>query len=258
MTPNCHPLPRSVAEGMIEAVTRAVCDRPRETYDQHKSRTRQLVHFTLGFEPRDGLEYMLSTLSFTHFNLILDASRDVFRASSDDVKPRSMSAIVALDRALLAYLREYRMQRKRPMELSAEDEQALSAAAPVPDAAANDIQPAPDAALEELVEPAPELVAASEPEQPLPRREAARSAKGVSLGLRDFARGKDDPAHESSGYAAVDAFRAVLDNPPPPDAGNAVWAEHMRQYEAAMIAASDDLAKMGFKVTVNAGAASGD
>jgi hypothetical protein len=49
---------------MIEAMTRAVRDLPSGTPAQKEARTRQLVYFTLGFEPRDGLEYMLATLSF--------------------------------------------------------------------------------------------------------------------------------------------------------------------------------------------------
>ena len=166
MIPNCHPLPRSVAESMIEAVTRAVCDRPKDTQAQKEARTRQLVYFTLGFEPRDGLEYMLATLSFTHFNLILDASRDVFRGQAENAKQRSRSSIVALDRALLAYVREYRAQRERSMEeLSPEDEQALAAAeaARARDAAVNAAQSQPDATAEGAGEPAREEAAAQSP-----------------------------------------------------------------------------------------------
>jgi hypothetical protein len=276
MIPNCHPLPRSVAESMIEAVTRAVCDRPKDTQAQKEARTRQLVYCTLGFEPRDGLEYMLATLSFTHFNLILDASRDVFRGQAENAKQRSRSSIVALDRALLAYVREHRAQRDRPMvELTPEDEQALAAAEAARgadqtrDAAANAAQSPPNPAAEGAGDPPREEAAAQSPPDAAaegagepPREQAAApsvpetprarpAGRVVSPGPWDAPWAVHDTASESTGLVLLDAFRAVLDNPPPPDAGNAVWAEHMRQYEEAMIAASDDLAKLGFKVSVD-------
>jgi hypothetical protein len=116
-------------------------------------------------------------------------------------------------------------------------------------------QSPPDAAAEGAGEPAREEAAApSMPEAPRTRPDR----RVVSPGLRDAPRDGDDTAFESTGLVLLDAFRAVLDNPPPPDAGNAVWAEHMRQYEEAMIAASDDLAKLGFKVSVDPEAAADD
>ena len=121
MTPHCQPLPRSLAEEMLQVVARAMCDRPADSAAQRESRTRQMVHSTLGFEPRDGLEYMLSTIAFGHFQLILDSMRDVFQGQTDAMKARTKTTIVALDRAMLEMIRELRAVRRRPVARSAEE-----------------------------------------------------------------------------------------------------------------------------------------
>jgi hypothetical protein len=124
MTAACQALPRSIAEEMLQVVARAICDRPGETAVQRESRARQLVHCTLGFEPRDGLEYMLASMTVGHFHLILDSMRDVFQGQMDSMKARTKTTIVALDRSLLAFVREARLARVRPL--------ATATAAPEP------------------------------------------------------------------------------------------------------------------------------
>jgi hypothetical protein len=120
MNTTCQPLPPSVSQGLLQIVARALCDLPDETAAQREGRVRQLVHTTLGFEPRDGLEYMLSTLVFTHFNLILDSARDALRGQMDSIKAKTNSTIVSLDRAMIMLLKEMRLARRRPLGQSAE------------------------------------------------------------------------------------------------------------------------------------------
>jgi hypothetical protein len=115
MTTDCQPLPQSVAEEMLQIVARALCDRPEETPAQRASRTRQMVHSPLGFQPRDGLEYMLSTLVVGHFHLIMDSMRDALVGQMDTMKARTKTTIVALDRSMLGLLKEMRLTRKRPL-----------------------------------------------------------------------------------------------------------------------------------------------
>ena len=111
----CHPIPHQIAEEMLQVVARAICDRPGETPAQRDSRTSQLVHSITGLTPRDGLEYMLSSLAVGHFNLILDSMREVFEGQTEAMKVRTKSTIVALDRAFIGMVRELRIERKRPL-----------------------------------------------------------------------------------------------------------------------------------------------
>src|ERR1017187_4451036 len=135
MTPPCQPLPLPVAEEMLQVVTRAICDRPGDNSDQRESRPRQMVHSVLGFEPRDGLEYMLSTIAFGHFLLILDSMREVFQGQTDAMKAKTKTTIVALDRTMLEMIKELRVVRRRPMARSAEDARREETG-PIPAAAA--------------------------------------------------------------------------------------------------------------------------
>src|SRR5258708_2825055 len=121
MSSPCQPLPQPVAEEMLQVVARAICDRPGDSSTQRDSRTRQMVHSVLGFEPRDGLEYMLSTIAFGHFQLILDSMRDVFQGQTDAMKARTKTTIVALDRAMLDMVKELRVTRRRPMAGAVEE-----------------------------------------------------------------------------------------------------------------------------------------
>jgi hypothetical protein len=121
MSAICQKLPRSVAEEMLQVVARAMCDRPGDNPAQRESRTRQMVYSTMGLDPRDGLEYMLTTMAIGHFNLILDSMFDVFQGQMDTLKARTKTTIVALDRSMLAFVKEMRLARERPVVQSAEE-----------------------------------------------------------------------------------------------------------------------------------------
>lgn len=125
MSASCHPLPASLAEEMLQVAARALCDRPGDNAAERESRTRQMVHATLGLEPRDGLELMLATMTFGHFQLILDSMSEVFHDGEGPAKAKAKSTIVALGRAMLGMMKELRLQqRRRPA-------QAADAAVPV-------------------------------------------------------------------------------------------------------------------------------
>jgi hypothetical protein len=134
----CQPLPQSVAEEMLQVVARAICDRPGDNPAQRASRTRQMVYSTMGFQPRDGLEYMLATMLIGHFNLILDSMHDVFLGQIDTMKARTKTTITALDRTMLAFVRELRLSGLRPLARGAAMEAADQTMAGVTD------QPAPE------------------------------------------------------------------------------------------------------------------
>jgi hypothetical protein len=144
MNTHCQPLPSQVAEELLQIVTRAICDRPADSGPQRESRTRQMIHSVLGFEPRDGLEYMLATIAFGHFQLILASMRDVFQGQSDAMKAKTTTTIVALDRMMLEMIKQLSLVRRRPMaysgmgtaEAAREAPSQPTAASPVDDAAA--------------------------------------------------------------------------------------------------------------------------
>ena len=121
MTASCQPLPRSVAEEMLKVVALALCDRAGESPEQRDGRTSQMVHSTLGLAPRDGLEFMLATLAFGHFQIIMDSMSDVFRGQSDALKAKTKTTIVPLGRAMLEMIRELRLAQVRPEMREAED-----------------------------------------------------------------------------------------------------------------------------------------
>lgn len=159
MNTYCQPLPPSVAKEMLEVVARTLCDLPSDTPLQRQSRARQMVHTTLGLQPRDGLEFMLSTLMFGHFQLILDSMRDALRGQADEVKGKTKTTIVSLDRSLLGFAKEYRLTRSRPLAPGTEVAQPC-------DEAAADPSKTPDWVAEWAgvppAEPAPEAAAAPE------------------------------------------------------------------------------------------------
>jgi hypothetical protein len=177
MQTTCQPLPRSVAEGMLQCATNAICDRPGNTAEQRESLTRQMIHCTMGFEPRDGLEYMVATTVFGHYQLILDSMRDALRGQMDGVKAKTKTTMVALDRAMLSFTREMRVLRQRPLAPWAEEAQrqgeaAAVAAAKVPEEATSEPPTASEvpvaaAASPVAADPAP---AAPAPVAPAPER----------------------------------------------------------------------------------------
>jgi hypothetical protein len=117
----CQPLPQSVIEEMLQIAAQSMCDRAGDTPEQRASRTRQMVYAILGFEPRDGLEYMLATMVVGHFQLILQAMHEALWGQSDSIKARTRTGIVSLDRAMLSFVRELRLIRQRPLARWAED-----------------------------------------------------------------------------------------------------------------------------------------
>jgi hypothetical protein len=230
MTATCQPLPRSVAEEMLQVVARAICDRPGDSPVQRESRTRQMVHTTLGSEPRDGLEYMLSTLVFAHFNLILDSMHDVFQGQLDLVKARTKTTIVALDRSMLALVRELREARKRPLEQAAEavtrEEAQTAEAASRPGAAgvSNEPLPEPQAISPEMRHQA-EARQASGPAKP-PGSEAPRVVP-----LQTPHRPKAMPLRQTTSASRQ----------PPCDPDEGTFEGHIAAFEQALAAATETL-----------------
>jgi hypothetical protein len=167
----CHPLPKTIIDEFLQVAARAICDRPADSPAQRESRTRQMVYSTMAFEPRDGLEYMLSVMLVGHFNLLLDSMRDVFQGQMDQIKAKSKTTIVALDRSLLAYAKELRICAGRPLakgtrvvradDAIAEREAAGEAAGIVPDRAPE--RPADVAAVADAVIGDPVVPAAAAP-----------------------------------------------------------------------------------------------
>ena len=110
----CLPLPREISEEFLQVAARSVCDRPGESPEQCSSRTAQLVHASLGFLPRDGLEYILATLVFGHWGMILDSMRDVHVGMTASLKARTKSGIVQMDRAMMQMIEKLQAAGVRP------------------------------------------------------------------------------------------------------------------------------------------------
>lgn len=217
MNTDCQPLPKSVAEGMLQTATRALCDRPADSAEQRDSLTRQLIYSTLGFEPRDGLEYMIASLVFGHYHAILDSMRDVFQGQMDSVKAKTKSGIVGLDRMMLSYVREMRMVRRRPLALWAKDAQrqteAATASAPARPAAVTPEPPPARSAADPIPQAAPVVKptappAAATPNATAPSPELAKPAT-VPAATTTPATG---PANPASVFAATTTPAAT---PPP-------------------------------------------
>jgi hypothetical protein len=116
MQASCQTFSPHVVQDILEVVARALCDRPGESGAQRASRTHQLVLTTLGMGARDGLELFLSATAFGHFGMILDSIKDVQAGMTPALKLRAKAGIVAMDRALVSLLREFREARSRPAE----------------------------------------------------------------------------------------------------------------------------------------------
>jgi hypothetical protein len=238
MQPHCQTLHTAVAEEMYQVVARALCDRPGENGAQRDSRTRQLVHFSIGLGPRDGLELALSSLVFGHVGMILDSMKDVHMGMGETQKGRTKAGIVAMDRAMVMLLREYREARARPsdqagpglvvvmpeamrdaMEIVTPGP-AAAAANPEPAAAANpdptaeaansgptvDANPDPTA---DAANPSPKAEAAN----PDPAAKPAQSARPKPAAGAGFGAVVIDPAHPPSVQDLMDdpAFIVEVD-----------------------------------------------
>jgi hypothetical protein len=95
-----------------------------------------MIYSIMGFEPRDGQEYMLATMIVGHYLylLILNAMHDVFQGQVDSTRARTKSGIVSLDRAWMVFSRDMRTARSRPLARAAEGapREAEAASAPGP------------------------------------------------------------------------------------------------------------------------------
>ena len=140
MTAHCHPLPAAEVQAILATATRALCDRPGETKTQSAARTTQLVHATMGFEPRDALEYMLATLIVGQYHLILETMREIFHDPDPRTRHKTRAAATALTRTMQGLIRDFRTARKRELM---EPETAKPAPEPRPPAATPAPTPAP-------------------------------------------------------------------------------------------------------------------
>jgi len=123
---------------MLQTIAEAICHRPDDTTSQRAARFGVVTATVKGLQPRDAVEVLLAGMAVTHAYLIEDAARDVFHGQDDRLKARTRSAIVALDRGMLGFLKELR-------DVQARWRKAEVAAKPEPDAVASvDATPAPD------------------------------------------------------------------------------------------------------------------
>ena len=202
MTALCQPLPASVVQDFLQDAARMLCDRPGETAAQRDKRTHRMVYTVMGFQPRDGLEYMLSTMALGHYDLILDAMHDAFQGQIDTMKTKSKAGVVALGSGFRGLLTDLRRASARPLTEEAQRAQdARQAAEAARRAAAPTPEPAPESA-QVAEEPAPAAptpvaapVAAQTPEppteaataQPATPRPAASVPAGVPVRPRPAA-----------------------------------------------------------------------
>lgn len=134
MTQTCHQISQSVAEDMLRGLVSSICDRPGQTKAQRDARASDVVHSTLAFQPRDAVELMLAGLTVTHYHLILHTAHDVFGEQPEGVRPRTRSGIVALDRAMIGFVKELHTAKTRPLE-GATDPASRPAPEPAPEPA---------------------------------------------------------------------------------------------------------------------------
>jgi hypothetical protein len=274
MTSPCQPLPLPVAEEMLQVVTRAICDRPGDNSNQRESRTRQMVHSVLGFEPRDGLEYMLSTVAFGHFLLILDSMRDVFQGQADAMKAKTKTTIVALDRTMLEMIKELRVVRRRPVSRSAEDarrEQVGPPAASVTPSEPVAAMPVRTVAPDVAVEPAAETPVPSQPSHSGPSSSELLALAQAVTGLTASKPAKVEPTHATpvvsgSGEAGARLAASAVDpfdisgfiSPPSGEADEGTFEDHIAAFEAAFHATMETLVEARELEAARTEAASGD
>jgi hypothetical protein len=271
MTAFCQPLSMSVAEEMLQSVARAVCDRDGDNQQQRESRTRQMVTSTLGLAPRDGMELMLATLVFGHFQMILDSMSDVFHGQADALKAKTKTTIVPLGRAMLEMLKELRVMQSRPVVGSMEDVKPEVTAEARPAQPAAPAEPTPDspglfeADLAILTDPRLALpdevvawlagVAASTPETEVtdPTSEALADTSAI-------------PVQKAPWLTPVNGFAGMKPSlPESDDADRHMWAddkrsveEHTVSYHETLAAAYETLAQQRAELAADAKAASAD
>jgi hypothetical protein len=128
-----HVLPRTLLTGIVEAI----CDRSEDTPEQREERFRDVVAAVEAHAPRDAMEVMLAGLAVLHAHLIQDSARDLLREQDDRIRSRTKSAIAALDRGMLGFLRELRIARKRPLGTDGMHQKQAAETGAVADAHAN-------------------------------------------------------------------------------------------------------------------------
>jgi hypothetical protein len=137
-----HNASAAMPPGMINSIAEAICARPHDTAAQRAARFSMVTATVHGLQPGDAMEVMLAGMAVTHAYLIEDAARDVFRGQDERLKARTRSAIVALDRGMVGFLKELR-------EVQAGRRKAEVAAKPEPEAVTSlDAAPAPDRPLD--------------------------------------------------------------------------------------------------------------
>jgi hypothetical protein len=105
-----------VSQTMLQGIVETICDRPGDTVAQRDARSREVVGSVQSFAPRDPVELMLAGMVVMHAHLIHDSVRDLLRGRDDQLNARTKSAIVALDRGMIGFLRQLRIAQKRPLE----------------------------------------------------------------------------------------------------------------------------------------------
>ena len=98
-----------VSPTMLQGIVASICDRPGDTDAQREARSRDVVDAVQGFEPRDPVELMLAGMAVIHAHLIQDSVHDLVREQDDRLRARGKSTIVALDRAMVGFLKELRI-----------------------------------------------------------------------------------------------------------------------------------------------------
>jgi hypothetical protein len=196
----------------------------------------------MGFEPRDGVEYILAAMVFAHFSLILDSMRDVFQGQTEAMKLRTKSGVVALDRAMIGMIQQMRTERRRPMSMERARE-APAAEAPPPVVQPPAPQPAPQAAQPAPAQPAPQP-APARPAQtgPLPGLPTKPEPDILAAALAPPARpGPLAAAMASTSLSSGDSVltRALLH----PGEHNPTLRQHIADFERDLAAAQQLLAE---------------
>src|ERR1700722_18432002 len=248
MNASCQPMPQQLANEMLQIVARALCERPGDSIAQRDSRTLQMVLSVLGFVPRDGLEYMLSSMAVGHFHLILDSMRDVFHGQDDKLKEKTKTTIVALNRAMLETVREMRLEQKRLVDRSAEAPRREEAEAEaVMPAASPEVPPGRSRVEEDAVEPVPAMAASEE-------TGVVETGVADSEPARLVAVQADDREAETTGAGGQLPAVAMRGTPPLVEAGEASEERAL----AAMAAVMEIVTRAAALENATAGTASGD
>jgi hypothetical protein len=106
----------ATAQYMLNGLVGCLGDRPGESQAQSGARALDISTSVMAFLPRDPVEMMLAGLAVTHAQLIQDTAREVVCGQDNVLSTRTKSTMAALDRAMLGFLRELRVARKRLIE----------------------------------------------------------------------------------------------------------------------------------------------